>query len=252
MGARCKDGMVLVADTKLTSLDRSHVNYGNKITGETVGFLTAFSGDQGTFELFTNRVRNYVKTSEEKRLDQMLGKGFIGLRILQFNPDLDQALWELHQIKKELFAKSRGLKFDLLTGVSSIFFNDKKSVLYYFDVEGGYIPENRYKAIGEGEPYASYYLKRYYEDNMTMKKFASLGDFIIRYIDNEKYRLNDSVGLEAKFPYPQIKYIPDDPEYCKPYNNGRPKTDCSPTGTELEEFKSYSEKKLQSLHDQPF
>ncbi len=85
MGARCKDGVVLVADRKLTSLDRS-VNYGNKITGETVGVLTAFSGDQGTFELFTNRVRNYVKTSEEKRLDQMLGKGFIGLRILQFNP----------------------------------------------------------------------------------------------------------------------------------------------------------------------
>jgi Proteasome subunit len=182
----------------------------------------------------------------------MLGKKFIGLRILQFNPDLDQALWELHQIKQDLFAKSHGLRFDLLTSVSSMFFDDKKSVLYYFDVDGGYIPENRYKAIGEGEAYASYYLKRYYEDNMTMKKFASLGDFIIRYIDNEKYRLTNSVGLETKFPYPQIKYVPDNPEECKPYNNGHPNTDCSPTGTELEEFKSYSEKKVQNLHDQPF
>jgi 20S proteasome alpha/beta subunit len=65
MGARCKDGVVLVADRKLTYPDRSQVNYGDKITGEIVGVLTAFSGDQGTFELFTNRVRNYVKTSEE-------------------------------------------------------------------------------------------------------------------------------------------------------------------------------------------
>jgi hypothetical protein len=164
--------------------------------------------------LFINRVRNYVKTFEEKRLHQMLGKGFKGLRILQFNPDLDQVLWEIHQIK---IVPSRDFKFDLLTGVSSMFFYDRHSILYYFDQEGGDLPENEYKAIGDGEAYASYYLKRYYEDNITMKKFASLGDFIIRYFDNEKYRLADSVGLEAKFPYPQIKYIPDNPEDCKPY-----------------------------------
>ena len=252
MGGRCKDGVVLVADRKLTSRDSSQVNYCDKITGEIVDVLTAFSGDQGTFELFTNRVRNYVRTSEEKRLDQMLCKRFIGLRILQFNPDLDQALWEIHKIKKDLFVPSHDLKFDLLTGVSSMFFNDKKSVLYYFDVKGGYISENRYKAVGDGEPYASYYLKRYHNKDMTMKEFAQIGDYVIRYIDNEKYRLHHSVGLDPDHPYPQIKYIPDIPDYCRQYNNGEPKCDCSPTQEDYNEFKSYSEKRLQSLYNQPF
>jgi len=114
-----------LTDRKLTSRDSSQVNYCDNITGEIVGVLTAFSGDQRTFELFTNRVRNYVRTSEEKRLEQMLCKRFIGLRILQFNPDLDQALWEIHKIKKDLCVPSHNLKFDLLTGVSSMFFNDK-------------------------------------------------------------------------------------------------------------------------------
>jgi hypothetical protein len=133
-----------------------------------------------------------------------------------------------------------------------MFFGDRKSILYFFDIDGGYLTIKTYKALGDGEPYASYYLKRYYDKDITMKKFAQLGDFVIRYIDNETYRLHYSVGLDPNHRYPQIKYIPDDPDYCRPSNNGDPKCDCSPTQEELDEFKSYSERKLQSLHNVPF
>ena len=53
-------------------------------------------------------------------------------------------------------------------------------------------------------------------------------------------------------PYPQIVYIPDDVRYCPAYEDRRPRLDCSPTLQDLIEFKTYSEQRLQSLHDQQF
>jgi Proteasome subunit len=133
-----------------------------------------------------------------------------------------------------------------------MFFPNRKSVLYHFDVEGGYLPIDDYKAVGERQSFASYYLKRYYQHDITMKQFGQLADFIIRYIVNEKYRLIDSVGLDPINPYPQIVYIPDDVRYCPAYEDRRPRLDCSPTLQDLIEFKTYSEQRLQSIHDQQF
>lgn len=67
MGARCKDGSILVGDRKITSTAVPDVVYANKITGEINGALTAFAGDRGTFELFRNRLRHYAKTIDEQR-----------------------------------------------------------------------------------------------------------------------------------------------------------------------------------------
>lgn len=136
-------------------------------------------------------------------------------------------------------------------GLSSKFC-DKKSILYYFYQDGGYIPVETYIAVGTGEFFASYYLKRYWQKNITMREFAQLGDFIIRLVGNEKYNLAIDVGLDPGYPFPQIIYIPNEPEFCRKYNNGKPKSDCSPTRKELEEFKNYSEKKIKNLYDQPF
>jgi hypothetical protein len=85
-----------------------------------------------------------------------------------------------------------------------------------------------------------------------MKKFAQLGDFMIRYIDDKQYPLDDTVGLEPEHPYPQIIYIPDHAHFCCPNNNGKPKWDCTPSNEELKGYKTYSERKLKSLHDQDF
>lgn len=85
-----------------------------------------------------------------------------------------------------------------------------------------------------------------------MEEFAQLGDFIIRLVENNKYKLDNCVGLDPDYPYPQIVYIPDNREYCRKYNNGRTKSDCSPTQQELEEFKIHSEKKLEHLYSLPF
>ena len=79
-----------------------------------------------------------------------------------------------------------------------------------------------------------------------MRRFAQLCDFIIRYIDNEQYGLDNTVGLDPKYPYPQIIYIPDDPDYCKPYNNGQIKFDAYQTQKDLKGFNLFLKTNLVS------
>lgn len=238
MGARCIDGVVLVADRKINSREESEPVYGDKITGEIREILTGFSGDRGTFELFTNRLRSYAREMDEQ--------------IKKRRTDIDEIIWHIHEIKMDFRNKPGRYKFELMVGISSKYFTNRKSTLNYFYDDGGFIPVDKCKAIGEGKIHALYYLQRYYYENMTMRRFAQLGDFIIRYIDNEQYRLDNTVGLDPKYPYPQIIYIPDDPDYCKPYNNGQIKFDCTPTQKDLKGFKSFSEKKLGELYGESF
>jgi 20S proteasome alpha/beta subunit len=242
MGARCIDGVVLVADRKINSREESDPIYGNKITGEITEVLTGFSGDRGTFELFRNCLRRYAK-----EIDEQIKRGS------NKEINIDEIIWHIHEIKMGFRNKPGRYKFELMVGISSKYFTNRKSTLNYFYDDGGFIPVDKCKAIGEGKIHALYYLQRYYYKNMTMRRFAQLGDFIIRYIDNEQYRLDNTVGLDPKYPYPQIIYIPDDPDYCKPYNNnGQIKFDCTPTQKDLKEFKSFSEKKLGKLYGESF
>jgi hypothetical protein len=121
-------GVALIADRRLTNRDGSQPEYGDKITGEIWGMLTAFSGDRGTFELFRNRLRHYVRTSkkDEEQSNQKL-----------HNSDIDEILWQIHKIKTEVTYQKGGYKFELMVGVSSQYFAHKKSVLDYFSVDGG-------------------------------------------------------------------------------------------------------------------
>jgi hypothetical protein len=100
-----------------------------------------------------------------------------------------------------------------------------------------------------------YFLKRYWHENQTtMEQFAQLSDFIIRYVGNPELPLDDAVGLDGQdnqYQYPQIVFIPDDPEFCRIYNGGLPKVDCSPTTARLIEFRHNSENMINILRQIP-
>jgi hypothetical protein len=118
----------------------THTVYCHKITGEITGVLTGFSGDRGTFELFRNRLRNYTKQIEREKKEI----------------DIDDIIWHIHEIKAG-FLNTRGrYNFELMIGVSSRFYRDGKSALYHFYDNGGYIPINKYKAIGQGKIHTLY------------------------------------------------------------------------------------------------
>ena len=78
-----------------------------------------------------------------------------------------------------------------------------------------------------------------------------MGDFLIRYVSDDQITLDNAVGLSRDKPYPQIVFIPDDSDFCRP-NNGKPKWDCSPSRQELDQFKTYSDRKIKSFHELNF
>lgn len=102
------------------------------------------------------------------------------------------------------------------------------SVLSYFFFDGRSVPITEFRTIGSGSQYASYFLKRYWRPNQTtMLQFAQLCDFIIRHISHARITLDSGVGLRDEQSHPQIIFIPNDPNFCRMYNNEQLKLDCS-------------------------
>jgi 20S proteasome alpha/beta subunit len=255
LGARCIDGVVLVADTKITTIYDvgRRYNYGKKITGELQGILTGFSGHKGVFEVFAMKLRDYVSSTTLANREKYLAQRLIGLRKEpDFSPTIEQVRFQITQIQSDFYNKNKKHRYRVLMGVSGQHL-DGKSILYYFDADGSCMPVIEPVAIGHGSPYATYFLKLYWDSKQTtMKQFAQLGDFIIRFVGDDKIRLDDSVGLDKKDPYPQIIYIPDDVTICGLDQNGKQRFEHIPTRSDLRAFKSYSKNKLKTLHGQPF
>jgi 20S proteasome alpha/beta subunit len=189
LGARCTDGVVLAADRKFAG--RRPV-FEDKITGELKGMLTGFSGDYGSFIVFTAGLRKYVNDITKSQIKDLADPAG---QTSDLGADLDSIIWEINRIKSELKHK-----FYLLMAVSGSYFKkDKKSRLYEFDYFDGCIPiNNGYEVLGSGADHCSYILKRYFRNNdMKMEEFAQLADFAIRFVSNEKYIFtNHEVGLD--------------------------------------------------------
>jgi 20S proteasome alpha/beta subunit len=255
LGARCVDGVALVADTKITTIYDvgRRYSYGKKITGELEGILTGFSGHKGVFEVFAMTLRDYVKSTTETNREKFLAQYMTGLRKEpDFSPSLEQVKFQITRIQNDFYNRNKKHRYRVLMGVSGQHL-DGKSMLYYFDTDGSCMPESEPVAIGHGSPYATYFLRLYWKSGQTtMNQFAQLGDFIIRYVSNDKIMLDDSVGLEKSNPYPQIIYIPDNVKTCGLDKNGKQRLDCSPKKTELIIFKSYSNNKLKTLQNRSF
>jgi 20S proteasome alpha/beta subunit len=250
VGARCVDGVVLTGDRKLTQTDSSglHDAFDDKITGEIDGILTGFSDDAGAFEVFRSTLRDYVTTTRNKQIKKnpRLAKKNLG-------PTFDQFKLRVSQIQGELNNKYQKHQYKVLMGVSGKYFASGKSSLYFFEIDGRCFPLNQPKAIGSGSSHVFYFLKRYWDaTKTTMKEFAQLGDFLIRYVSDDQITLDNAVGLSRDKPYPQIVFIPDDPDFSQPNKDGNAKWDYTPLQQELDQYKTYSERKIKSFHDQEF
>lgn len=251
MGARCVDGVILAGDRKMTQTLSSgiHYLYDDKITGEIDGILTGFAGDAGAFEVFRTTLRDYVMNNRNEHVEKSShDKENTG-------PSFDRFKLKISQIQHDFYCKYHQRPYRVLMGASSKYFTSKKSSLYLYESDGRCFPQNETLpiAIGSGSPHVLYFLKRYWNPKKTtMKDFAQLADFLIRYVNNTRIRLVESVGLNPDKPYPQIVFIPDKSAFCRPNNNGRPKLDCTPLQQELDQYKIYSERKLKSFQDQDF
>ena len=189
LGSRCKDGVVLVADKKITSINvvkSITFEYKQKIFGILRHVLFASAGSTDTFELFRDFIMDQVRSRTDITFDNVLVK-------------LSQIVLEMN--------KQRGFKdellFDLLVAIQHP--DDKRSTLTHISAYGTKREIDRYHTLGIGGIFTPHLLEKSWRPEMTMERVAGLGYFNIKYI--EDYKLHSSVGIGNQ--EPQIHFIPD-------------------------------------------
>lgn len=156
LGARCFDGVVLIADTKMTVEGGIDTKFGDKITGELTGVLTSFSGLRDQFEPFRSQLREF-RSSLDK----------------QTTPDT--VIKKIRDIMRSLYSQyGNRFNLELLVAISRAAINEK-SILCYFHDDGLYQKiDNDYKAIGAAA-YGEIYLKQLWNLQKNMDETAELG-----------------------------------------------------------------------------
>jgi 20S proteasome alpha/beta subunit len=151
IGAKCSDGIVLIADRKLTRTN-GQVFFSDKIIGDFKHFLMGYTGDVEMFDIF----RRYTvgdatierDTQKHYTLENLLSK--VSKSIKRFN-------------------KLGGSQFKVLMCNH----NGHISELYHID-EGGNPHKvlSRYKSIESGEDMADKFCRGLDFDKITMKEFT--------------------------------------------------------------------------------
>lgn len=187
LGAKCIDGIVLVADKKVI-YEGGKSQYQNKVFKIGDSIVIGYSGPVSSFEKFKalleeNSLLNDFKLSSTLTLVQKIEE-----LIKKVN---EQYKYPLHYEE-----------FDILFGIKSI----KDTELHYFYPSGISEKVTVFKAIGLGEPYGMFFLNQLLKENARMIHAAELGYRMIKYI--ETFELNSSVGVGSGFP--QILFLPNE------------------------------------------
>ena len=179
LGARCVDGVVLVGDRKI--LRGSVPSYNDKLIQVLGSVVMGGAGTRGIFERFSDEIKAKVDDgtiTNDKEL-------------LEYTED---RTLELH---RRYYYRIGGTEIliGMRTGYTAELFN--------IVTENGVAePIKECIAIGSGEPYGLFLLKKLWNKEMTMIDFAKLGFLLINYV--VKFKLQDSVGGD-----PQIWFMPD-------------------------------------------
>lgn len=223
IGARCKDGVVLIADKRI--IEGTDATTGEKITILPLGIIVAGAGTGEIIDKFNERIP-YVLDERKKLNYEALKKENPEAKIddapfyfrpYEFLEDCEGLLFQLNEKYK------RPIQVLVATGNSLI------AELNYIDTEGFLTSKRRtYMAIGSGSPYANFILKKLWRNNLSMLDMAKIGKFIINYIAEVGVDTYVGGGI-------QIVFVPNLPHNFNELNE-KDKVKYIPHENNLEEF----------------
>lgn len=220
IGGKCKDGVVLVADRKVTDEETGQVEYREKlfIFQKDFFYYLIVIGSSGTIGLYDKFKREAVERLEKINPPSFDSKGFdhVGFdtsvsgtiypytsmdttsRQVILHPYLEG----LEDIIKRYKSKNAGI-FDVLFAAQVKY---RGAILSYITKNGLSEDVDKHKVIGSAEIAANVFLKIINPNDMTMDRFGKLGFFIIKFI--EERGIDNKVGVGKG--EPQIYFIPNE------------------------------------------
>jgi len=197
IGARCKDGVVIIGDKKVSEGTSSFP--GKKITIMPFGVAIGGAGMTDLIDKFGIRLKNYFN-QRTIEIDGLKQRGEIP-RDAGIYDAIDDFVNDCEAILKKIKEDYREISPSL--GLLMGFRNGNDAELHYLDMFYGVDSVRKsFMSIGSGSPYANFFLRELWDENLTMKQMAKIGVFIINYISEKE--LDDAVGYGY-----QIVEIPD-------------------------------------------
>lgn len=189
LGARCSDGVTIIADTKITGHEGTFFGHEPKLYGELTNTIFGCAGSKNMVQLF----RRYV-LGDVKALTDSKDLKYTDLNLID----------KLSEVMK-FFTEVRD-GFDYLLTVMIARIVSGSADLHIVDSLGRIDHDftKPWKAIGTGAGDANYIVDREWRDSMSMNEFASMSYSVIKYI--EKQNPNGKVGIGSG--KPNIKYLP--------------------------------------------
>lgn len=209
LGAKCKDGIVLIGDRKVTN-SKTYVDK-IRLLPDRKRIHFAAAGSEYVFEEFLNELPRRV-TLESRRLGFVVNKGIpiekhYRYNIYNFKQDCVKLIKEMKNTYSEVRNPQSTLQ---VLFVAPLYGKDKKIIekLFYMDMNEccPYPAESFEKpifAIGY-DSYGKEFLKLWNPD-WTMEETAKLGYFIIKYLENTNPDAEGSVGVGDG--YPQVIFF---------------------------------------------
>ncbi len=209
IGAKCSNGIVMIADRKVTDFSGQTIHYTNKIFGDLRDILIGYGGGEEAFDIFRKYIVGEVtllRSDENKyTFDNLIPN--MKRYVLKFNK----------------FVEKLNRHFEILVGLH----RKELSDLYYIK-KNGEIVNSDYIALGSGEETANKFLKNVKPRETTMKDFAKRACLAIMYMSTQP---DSRVGVEPTG-FPTIIYL----DYNKETDEPAPQKD-------IEEFRIFIEKK---------
>ncbi len=227
--ARCTDGVVLIADRKVTNFEQHNrsISYKSKLFSFYYPIVLGFAGANVIYEKFLDEAYDILQPKstiqnqpiiENETKPILPSIQYVSGEVnffpkssfypvinktdnsINFHPYLIQLENLVMKLNKEYKSKVNE-DFEVLFASKT----KEHSVLYYISSQGVSEKVENFKTIGSGESSALVFLKTLWHNDITMLEFINLGYFIINLI--ERFDIDGGVGVGNN--YPQIWQIPD-------------------------------------------
>jgi 20S proteasome alpha/beta subunit len=207
IGGKCVDGALLISDRKLTYSDRP-TEYIEKTHCDRYPIVTSAAGGSNAYSNFRNKLLPDLQPEPKPGAWQNMQVSGI-IEMISNKPEDSYSYYTEHLSRLVKEVNQNEADYDKILLLVGMQLKDRGAILLQFNEKGYPIEERKYIAIGSGESYTYVFLKPFYRPDITMREFARLGYFTIKYMD--RFEIDEGSGLSRSKPFdrPQIWFIPD-------------------------------------------